>query len=130
MTAFLADTHALVWHLTDPGRLGRGARRAFDAADAGQWLCYVPVVGLVELSLLYERGRLRIGPSQVLEALSEHPGYAVLPLDLEQALAFGAFSSVRDPMDRLILAASRATRSRLVSRDARLDGHGIERLWE
>ncbi len=28
------------------------------------------------------------------------------------------------------LAAARVTRSRLVSSDERLDGHGIERFWE
>lgn len=130
MIAFVADTHALVWHLTDPGRLGRGARRAFAAADAGRWLCHVPAIALIEISLLNERGRLRIGAAQVVETLAGHSGYAILPLDLEQALAFAALVSIRDPMDRLVMAAARATGSRLVSSDQALSGHGVDRLWD
>lgn len=44
MTTLVVDTHTLVWHLTDPARLGRGARRALEAADAGRWIRYVPAV--------------------------------------------------------------------------------------
>jgi PIN domain nuclease of toxin-antitoxin system len=130
VTSFVADTHGLVWHLTEPRRLGRGARRAFAAADAGRWHCHVPAIVLVEVVLLSERGRLRVGLPRVLEALAGHPGYAVLPLDIEQALAFAALVSIRDPMDRLVVAAARATGSRLVSSDDSLSGQGVERIWD
>jgi PIN domain nuclease of toxin-antitoxin system len=93
-------------------------------------VCYVPAICLVELWLLHQRGRLRIGPPQVLHALAEQPGYSVLPLCIEQTMVFGSLASVRDPMDRLILSAATATRSRLISRDAVLDGHGVERVWD
>ena len=127
---FVADTHALVWHLTDDGRLGRAARRAFRSADGGRDLCYVPAISLVEVTLLYEKGRLRVSPARILETLAGPAGYAVLPLDIEQSLAFGSIPAVRDPMDRLVLAAARATSSRLVSADEALDGHGVERVWD
>jgi PIN domain nuclease of toxin-antitoxin system len=130
MTSVVADTHAIVWHLTDPGRLARGARRAFAAVDTGRWLCHVPVIALIEIGLLHERGRLRIGPAQFLDAITGHPGYAVLSLDTAQAMEFGALPRVRDPLDRLILAAARATGSRLVSADEALGDHGVERLWD
>jgi PIN domain nuclease of toxin-antitoxin system len=130
MVSVVADTHAIVWHLTDPARLGRGARRAFAAIDAGRWLCQVPVITLVEVWLLHERGRLRIGAAQLLDALTGHPGYAILSLDVAQAIEFGALPRVKDPLDRLILAAARATRSRLISADQALGGHGVECLWD
>ena len=127
---FVADTHAIVWHLMDEGRLGKAARKAFGSADQGRALCYVPAIALVEIALLYEKGRIRTGPAQVAEALAAHNGYAILALDLEQAIGFAALPAVRDPMDRLILTAARATSSRLLSADEALDGHGIERVWE
>ena len=130
MVSVVTDTHAIVWHLTDPSRLARGARRAFAAIDAGRWLCHVPVIALVEVWLLHERGRLRVGAAQLLEALAAHPGYAVLSLDAAQVIEFGALPRVRDPLDRLILAAARATRARLISADEALEGHGVERLWD
>ncbi len=130
MTSVVADTHAFVWHLTDPKRLPKAARRAFLAADEGRWLCHLPAIVLVETWLLYERGRLRVGPAQLLDAIAGHPGYAVLPFDVEQAVEFGGFASVRDPMDRMILAAARTTRSRLVSGDGALAGHGVDVVWD
>jgi PIN domain nuclease of toxin-antitoxin system len=127
---FVADTHALVWHLMDEKRLGKAARRAFRSADRGQALCYIPAIALVEISLLYEKGRLRTGPAQVAEALAAHDGYVILALDLEQALGFASLPAIRDPMDRLILTAARAVDAQLVSADEALDGQGVERIWD
>ena len=97
MTRWIADTHALLWHLTDPRKLGKAARRAFAAIDRNAGSCGVPAVVLIEVALLNERGRLRIGPAQILDELAGHPGYAILPLDAQQALEFGAFPGIRDP---------------------------------
>lgn len=130
MPSLVADTHALVWHLLDPRRLGKAARRALDAVDEGRWACHVPAVALVEIWLLHERGRLRVGPAQILETLAGHPSYSVLPFDVEQAIEFGALPGVRDPMDRMIVAAARVTGSRLVTADAALAAHGVETLWD
>jgi len=129
MQSVVADTHALIWHLTSPRKLGKAARRPLGEADTGRRLCYVPVIALVETSLLHERGRLRIGPAQVASTLAGHPDYTLLPLDLEQALAFDALAGLCDPMDRLMVAAARATRSVLISIDESLDGYGVERRW-
>ena len=130
MTAFVADTHAVIWHLTEPRRLGKAAVRALSAADSGRWLCHVPAIVLVEAALLYERGRIRIGPGQVLDALSGHAGYAILPLDIEQVIQFGGLPAIRDPMDRLVGSAARALDVRLVSSDETFDGSGIDRIWD
>jgi len=130
MGRLIADTHTVVWHLTAPRKLGAAARRALTAADEGRWLCCVPAIALVEIALLKERGRIRVGVDEVLRALASHSGYAILALDAEQAVEFTGLVGVKDPMDRLVLAAARATRSRLVSSDDVLDGFGVERIWD
>jgi PIN domain nuclease of toxin-antitoxin system len=126
----VADTHAFVWHLTAPRKLGRGARRAFAAADEGRWLCCIPAVALVEIALLKERARTTVDVPAALRAIAGRPGYALLALDADQLLEFAALAGVKDPMDRLVLAAARATRSRLLSADESLGGHGVERVWD
>jgi PIN domain nuclease of toxin-antitoxin system len=126
----VADTHALVWHLGSPRRLAKGAKRAFAAADEGRWICYVPAIVLVEVALLHERGRIRITPAQVLDQLAGHPGYSVLPLDVEQALEFVALVGIKDPIDRLIAAAARATQSALISIDEAFPDGTLKRIWE
>jgi PIN domain nuclease of toxin-antitoxin system len=119
-----------VWHLGAPRRLAKGARRAFAAADEGRWICYVPAIVLVEIALLYERGRIRITAAQVLEQLAGHPGYSVLALDLEQALEFATLTGIKDPIDRLVAAAARATQSSLISADEGLPNGVVSRVWD
>ena len=130
MGRLIADTHAIVWHLTAPRKLGAAARRAFDGADEGRTLCCVPAIALVEIGLLQERGRVGVGIGDVLRALAGRPGYAVLALDADQAMEFAGLVGLKDPMDRLVVAAARATGSRLVSVDDALDGFGVERVWD
>src|SRR5688572_21595893 len=129
MTTYVADTHALVWHLAEPRRRGKAARKAFDAIDRGKARCHVPAIVLVEIALRHEKGRMKLGAAQVLDLIGGHPGYAILPLDLEQAMLFGRRPALRDPMDRIILAAALATGSRLLSADPAFDGH-VERTWD
>jgi len=56
--------------------------------------------------------------------------YAILPPDVAQAPEFGALPGFRDPMDRLIVAAARATGSSPVSPDDSLGGYGVDRIWD
>lgn len=130
MVRLVADTHAIVWRLTAPLKLGRAAQRAFEAADSGRWLCCVPAIVLVEVALLRERGRIGVGPAEVLQALQGRVGYAVLALDAEQALEFAALVGIKDPMDRMVLAAARVGGAKLVSSDGVFDERGVERVWD
>jgi PIN domain nuclease of toxin-antitoxin system len=125
----VVDTHALVWHVTAPEKVGARARKLLAAADEERTLAWVPAIALVETWLLYERGRLRFGPDVLVAKLAARAGWHVLALDVEQALEVGAVTGVRDPLDRLVLAAARATGSTLVSADAALDGFDVERVW-
>lgn len=90
----------------------------------------MPAITLIEVWLLHERGRLRVGPAQFLDVLAGHPSYSVLPLDIAQAIEFGALPAIRDPMDRMIVAAARITESRLITADESLGTHGVETVWD
>jgi PIN domain nuclease of toxin-antitoxin system len=93
-------------------------------------ICCVPAIALVEIALLQERGRFAVGVQDVVRALAGRSGYAVLALDADQALEFAGLVGVKDPMDRLVVAAARATRSPVISVDDALDGFGVERVWD
>lgn len=49
MNFYVTDTHALFWYLINSPALGANASLAFDEADTGQALIYVPAVVLAEL---------------------------------------------------------------------------------
>lgn len=128
MQIVVSDTHAVVWHLTAPHRLGKAAARKFAASDKGTCLCYVPAISLVEISLLHQKGRLRFGVAKFIELLSSHPGYSILPLDIQQTLELERLVAIKDPMDRLIAAAAKALDCKLISCDDNLTGI-VECIW-
>jgi predicted nucleic acid-binding protein len=63
---YIADTHALLWHLYGPQRLGKAARQVFSEADAGQACVYVPAVVVAEGLMVIQKGRL---PGAALDQL-------------------------------------------------------------
>jgi PIN domain nuclease of toxin-antitoxin system len=65
-----------------------------------------------------------------VEALTGHPGFSLLALDLPQVMEFGMVPAVKDPFDRLIVAAARSLGAKLLSRDEALDSRGVERVWD
>ena len=55
MNAYVADTHALFWYLTDSPRLGRQASSAFEEADRGSAQIYLSAIVLAELFYMNEK---------------------------------------------------------------------------
>jgi PIN domain nuclease of toxin-antitoxin system len=131
MSEVVLDTHALVWWLARPDRLGRRALRALQAVDRGRTTAFVPSIVGVELSLLVEAGRLRLGVPEVQAALDRNAHLRLLPHDLPQALEFSLLRSLDDPFDRMIVAAARVMQRPLITADARLADSGlVDVLWD
>lgn len=89
-----------------------------------------PAAVVAEVALLRELGRISIGIAELKTTLDEVPSFRFLPLDLDQLEDFAALSGIREPFDRLILAAARTVNARLITKDSRLEGvearsHGL-----
>lgn len=131
MTRACIDTHALIWYLSRPKKLGRSAARRLREADAGRCEILVPAIVLVELTLLREAGRNVIGVPQVEALLAAQPAFQLQPLDLEQATEFSLLDSLPDPFDRMIVAAARSADVPLISADTVIDASAlVETLWD
>jgi PIN domain nuclease of toxin-antitoxin system len=125
------DTHALIWYLTRPKRLGRAATRLLRTADAGRAEIVVPAIVLIELTLLREAGRNVVGVAQVEALVTAQPAFKLQPLELAQANAFILLESLADPFDRLIVAAARAAGVPLITADTRIDQSAlVETIWD
>jgi len=125
------DTHALVWYLSQPRRLARSARRFLREADGGRAAVLVPAIVAIELSLLRETGRNTVGPPQLEALVRAQPAFTVLPLDLAQAMEFALLQSVRDPFDRMILAAARVAGAPLITADGAIHASAlVETVWD
>jgi len=124
----VADTHALVWHLSGQmRRLSRRARHAFAEAEAGRWTVRVPAVVLMQVVLLEHRGRLRISYRELRDQLSIRPGLPIEPLMPEDVDEARALAALTDPFDCLIAGTARRLGLALLTNDEAITGTGLIR---
>jgi PIN domain nuclease of toxin-antitoxin system len=132
---YVTDTHALLWHLYMPARLGVAARNAFHAADQGDALIYIPAVVLAEVLMVVQRGRLSgVSLAQLLphlEAIRGSRNYALAPLQPATIIGSHIFVQIPDIFDRLIVAEAIEREAPLLSRDGVIKASGLVSLvWD
>lgn len=112
----LLDTHALLWAIAEPGRLGRRARsRIGQAAQV-----YVSSISLAEITIKSMLGRLRV-PDDLPVRLTEQR-LRPLPFTGDHARAIGQFGDLvrHDPFDRMLVAQAAEEGLTLLTADRRL----------
>ena len=127
--AYVIDTQVFVWWVSKPARLGSEAARALRAVDAGRARAWIPSIVGVELTLLGEVGRLRIGVAELEAATKRNDEVRILVHDLPQAGEFALLRSVADPFDRMIVAAARAADLPLMTADS-TSPRAVDVIWE
>jgi PIN domain nuclease of toxin-antitoxin system len=129
--SYVFDTHAVAWAVRDPRRLGDEAARAVREVEGSRAVGWVPVAAGVELALLREAGRRVIGLDELEATMARAPSFKVLTMDLAQVREFAALGLLRDPFDRMIVAAARSERCPLVTADETIAASGLVRvLWD
>src|SRR4051812_13760165 len=109
MSDILADTHAVIWHLSDQSRLSRPALAALTAAETSGRIL-IATITLVEMTYLVEKRRLAQAVLDELRTAVRDPAepLAALPLslDIAEAVARIPRSIVPDMPDRVIAATA------------------------
>lgn len=128
------DTHAWIWLIDSPERLGNAAAKAIQAARRKKAV-YISSISVWEIYMLCAHGRLRFAVEpQVWIARCERIAFLkFLPVDNEIArLAVQLPSPFHlDPADRLIAAAARFLGAPLASCDARIRTYPhVRSVWE
>jgi PIN domain nuclease of toxin-antitoxin system len=130
MADYLLDTHACIFSLAAPHKLGSKAKGAMRSVEAGRGVAWIPAAVAAEIVLLKELGRIEIGLPDLKVALERAPGLRFLPLDLRQLDEFAALGALRGAFDRLIVGAARAMNAKLVTKDTRLQELGlVQTVW-
>jgi PIN domain nuclease of toxin-antitoxin system len=128
----LLDTHAWLWWVSAPERLGTAARDAVTAARASGELL-VSAISAWEAAMLLRKGRLELTmPIGDLVAHCERfDAMRFVPVDARIAVAATALEPLHgDPADRLIVATARALGASVVTKDARLHAFdGVRCVW-
>jgi PIN domain nuclease of toxin-antitoxin system len=131
MKCFVLDTHVVAWYLTKPAKLGKGARRLLRAADAGNVRMVIPAIVLIELAMIKDLKRTVTGPVEIEALCEQSRGFEILPMDLAQAKEFVLLTSLRDPFDRMVVAAARCLGVPLLTADGNITASRLVPLvWE
>jgi PIN domain nuclease of toxin-antitoxin system len=125
VTEVLADTHAVVWALYDPGRLTARALALFEDASV---MVGVSVASLWEIAIKASVGKLEV-PDDLPGAVTA-AGFEIVPVTAADVWAVRALPlHHRDPFDRVLVAQALHADADLVSIDAHFDAYGVRRLW-
>jgi len=124
-TAYVADTHSLLWYLYDVPRLGSRAEAAFRAVSAGRATLLIPAIVLAELVHIVERRRHDIDVDEALDKIADADNFRVLSFDLEAARALIDLTGIPEMHDRMIVAAARDYGALLITRDETITASGL-----
>ncbi len=125
MKTYVADTHALIFYLSEPARLGSRARRTFAEAVRGEAEIVLPVIIFAELIFAVERGRVKLDVASVVRQVKDTSFFQVAPLTLEHLLAIRTMTAIVELHDRIIAAEALARQGGLITRDANVRKSGI-----
>ena len=126
----ILDTHAWIWFVSDPARLGRKAARAVRSARA----LGVAAISCWEVATLVEKGRIRLdrSPLDWIEGALALPRIELFPLTPAVAVRAAQLGPTfpGDPADRLIAATALVQSAPLVTKDERLrDAAVLPTVW-
>lgn len=121
------DTHAILWAMSEPDRLGDKARTAFQGAAREDLL--LSDTSLLEVSMLARKGRITCvdGVLWTLRAIEDR----VTVLRVNASIAARAMELALpqgDPFDRVIVASALEVQLPLCTRDRLITDSGLVRI--
>ena len=123
MQRYLADTHIVYWWRTAPQKLSREQRRVLDFHERLGQPIFLSAITLLEIAVNYGIGnrKYKASAERMLESLETDPLIQLLALSYEITTEVAAMGdSLRDPMDRAIVATARVHRLTLITSDERI----------
>ena len=123
------DTHAWIWLVSDPDKLGNAGRKAI-GRDRSRGIA---AISCWEVAMLAARGRIELDRDPVtwMDDALEAEDIELLPLTPAVAVASAQLGKFHgDPADRLIVATALTHGAVLITRDERIrDLDLVKTLW-
>lgn len=129
----IADTHAIIWYLTNDSRLGTRARQLFDDAYTNDRKIGFSTITLVEMVYLVEKGRIPAHYFASLTALLKTDTSILQEVPLTSQITYAMQQidrkQVPDMPDRIIGATGLQLGLPVISRDGKIRASSIITIW-
>ena len=124
---YLFDTHALLWAISDPPKLGKAVRRVLEGRGH---VFYASAASAWEIAIKVGLGKLDFPIDDLAAALSDAQ-FAELPITLAHAVGVRSLPPHHlDPFDRLLVAQALAEGLVRITRDEALAAYKVSTLWD
>ncbi len=124
----VADTHALVWHLSGDERLGKRAGAVFAKAEKGEAEIVLPTVVLAEALYLSRKGHVSFGG--LIDSVNNARNYSVYPLGLNVILQMRKLRAEYSIHDAVIVATAKILDAPILTRDETIKKLGdAKAIW-
>jgi PIN domain nuclease of toxin-antitoxin system len=121
------DTHVVVWLYS--GNIKLLSSNAIEFIENNDVLYISPIVYL-ELKFLYEIGRIKVSPAEILESLSASVGLSVCDKSFLQVISESiSLEWTRDPFDRIIGANAIVNDAVLLTKNSRIQANYSKACW-
>jgi len=121
------DTNTIIFlHAGLSDRISGKAQHQINTDDL-----VVSPMALLEVQMLYEKGKLKYGANRILSDLSQQMGLNVCQMAMSAVVSSAlAMSWTRDPGDRLITANAQANNEApLITSDRMIQSHYKNTIW-
>lgn len=128
---YVADTHSLIWFLTDDKKLGTKAKEILEKADEGKVIIIVPTIVLAELIFICEKKNAAVKFKDVMDKITESSNYIHYNLDMKIISEIADLKQIPEMHDRIVTATAKLNKATLITKDKDItESKIIETIWQ
>ena len=126
---YLADTVALIRHLSGTGRIGKAAKEILKTADQGEHIIYISIISMVEIMYLAEGNRIPADFRTIKSKIINSDNYQIIDLDMEIVETAKGIRKL-ELHDRLIVATGNYLQIPILTCDQSIqESNAIRTIW-
>ena len=114
---YVADTHSLLWFLSEDANLSPKAKQVFDACEEGKEVIVIPTIVLAELMHLCEKKGKEEQFFKMIEKVEKGINYIAYNLDTKVILECRNLKKIKEMHDKIITATAVLLKAKVITRD-------------
>ncbi|MEW6771955.1 MAG: PIN domain-containing protein [Bacillota bacterium] len=130
MESYVADTHSLIWFLSEDDRLSDRAEYLLSRAEAAEVEILIPTIVLAEIVYLVQKRNFRVTIEEVLKRIDDGDGFIIVPFDFAIFQTMLRLPTEWEIHDRIIAATGLYYNAAVITKDEVLSGSDqVETTW-